>query len=100
MPGAVSRDVFIVTSRAEDDDPALLYSSRRASELGLARVTVSIPPNHRPGKIERPSHLPPDPAKDFTIADPVRFGTRDGFVKFAFVFGGSMASCTGLGMAI
>ncbi len=41
---------------------------RERSEISYASYTVSIPPNHRPGNIEWPRDLVPDPREAFTIA--------------------------------
>lgn len=71
--GVRKRDIYVMTTRAESDDPALMYSGERGDGLKLARVTVTIPPDHETGKIERPKQEKPDPRKDFTIVDPVRF---------------------------
>jgi esterase/lipase superfamily enzyme len=53
VSGARKHDIFIATTRAPDVDSAILYSGERSDEIGLARVTVSVPPTHVAGKIER-----------------------------------------------
>ncbi len=81
IEGQVSRhDVFIVTTRSRSPDSAELYSSQRADKLGLAVVTVTVPPNHRPGEITRPQRLPPDASRHFTVVDPIVFQSSSGFV--------------------
>lgn len=79
--GVKTHDIFIMTTRAPDSDPALLYSGNRSRHLGLAKVTVTIPPNHAVGKIERPSSLPPDPNKVFTIVDPQKYDSDTAFMN-------------------
>ncbi len=76
-----SRDVYILTTRAVSDNPALLFSGERGMGLGLAKVRVTIPPNHKIGHIERAGTLPPDPRKSFTIIDPEVFPTEASFVS-------------------
>lgn len=73
ISGLTKQTVFIATSRQATDQAGLLFTGERADELGLARVTVTIPPDHETGKIERSRKVPADPRKDFTIIDPVVF---------------------------
>jgi esterase/lipase superfamily enzyme len=53
-----------------------MYSGTRDGNLNVAKVTVTIPPTHTPGEIERPRNLPPDPERHMTVIDPVRFADR------------------------
>ncbi|WP_428687035.1 alpha/beta hydrolase [Roseibium sp.] len=80
LKGVKSREVYILTTRAASDDPALLFSGERGEELGLAKVRVTIPPNHEIGRIERARTVPPDPRKAFTIVDPEVFSSNAAFV--------------------
>ncbi|WP_428644689.1 alpha/beta hydrolase [Roseibium sp.] len=80
LQGLKSREVYILTTRAASDDPALLFSGDRGEGLSLAKVRVTIPPGHKTGHIERAKSLPPDPRKDFTIVDPEVFATDNAFV--------------------
>ena len=81
VTGARKHDIFIATTRALDANPAIMYSGERSDEIGLARVTVSVPPNHVPGKIERPDSLPPDPRTEFTVLEPVSYSGERAFVE-------------------
>lgn len=74
-------EVFILTSRAPDSDPTILFAGKRSSEIGLAKLTVSVPPNHTPGKIERPRSGIPRPAEHFTATDPAIFASEGDFVS-------------------
>ena len=74
-------EIFILTSRAPDSDPTILFSEKRSSEIGLAKLTVSVPPNHTPGKIERPRSGIPRPAEHFTATDPAIFASEGDFVS-------------------
>ena len=80
VAGARKHDIFIATTRALDPRPAILYSGERSEKIGLARVTVFVPPNHVPGAIERPKSLPPDPRKEFTVLDPVTYSEDRAFL--------------------
>ncbi|EEE47584.1 alpha/beta hydrolase [Roseibium alexandrii] len=80
VPGLVQRDIYIMTSREMATDPALLFSGDRSPNLNLAKVRVTIPPNHETGEIERPTRLPPDPKDTFTIVDPKVFSGSSQFV--------------------
>ncbi|TGV55431.1 esterase, partial [Mesorhizobium sp. M2D.F.Ca.ET.160.01.1.1] len=33
----------------------------------MTDLTISIPPNRKPGTVEWPKKLPPDPRKDFAV---------------------------------
>ncbi len=81
VKGLKRHDIFIMTSRALDNDPAVFYSGERSQNLGLAKVTVTVPPNHVSGAIERPSSLPPKPEKEFTIIDPRTFSSESAMTK-------------------
>jgi esterase/lipase superfamily enzyme len=81
VAGANKHDIFIATTRALDEDPAILYSGERGDKMGLARVTVSVPPNHVSGQTERPTSLPPNPRTDFTVLSPHNFGDDRLFVE-------------------
>jgi len=80
IQGLVVEEVYVLTARELSDDPALLFSGDRSATLNMAKVRVTIPPNHEAGKIERARTLPPDPRTDFTIIDPVVFPNQQGFV--------------------
>lgn len=70
--------VFIATSRASSDDTAQFYSGSRAPGVRFASVDVTIPPNHKPGQIERAKNVPPDPRVHFTVENPNNFsGSQD-----------------------
>jgi esterase/lipase superfamily enzyme len=81
VEGTKLHEIYIATSRTPDVDPALFFSSERATGVSLAKVTVSIPPAHVPGRIERPKKLPPDPRKDFVVLDPQIFDSSDAFIS-------------------
>ena len=81
VTGARKHDIFIATTRALHADPAILYSGERSDEIGLARVTVSVPPNHVSGKIERSNSLPPNPQTDFAVLEPVSYSGDKAFVE-------------------
>lgn len=80
VPGLVEKEIYILTARELSEDPALLFSGDRSQNLNLAKVRVTIPPNHEAGKIERPRRLPADPRSEFTITDPKVFSGSRGFV--------------------
>lgn len=65
-----------MTTRQLSSDAALLYSGERSGNLDFARVTVTLPPNHQAGELERPRRLPPDPNTEMTVIDPVRFAGK------------------------
>ena len=76
-PNAAIQHVFVATSR-QKSTPVQGFSAARATGLGYAAFTVSIPPDHTPGRIEWPGKKP-DAAKDFVtvgaedLSDAARF---------------------------
>lgn len=80
VAGVALVDVFVATNRADADDPAIMFSGERSDELSFARMTVSIPPNHASGEIERPRRLPPNPRTDFSIIEPRRLPDRSAWI--------------------
>lgn len=80
VKGIKTREVYVLTTRAVSDDPSLLFSGDRGEELALAKVLVTIPPDHKTGLIERARTVPPDPRKDFTVSDPEIFSSESAFV--------------------
>lgn len=63
-PGVRLENVLVATSRKPSDDPLAMYDGARSTTLNFADLTISVPPNRRPGKIEYPK-ANPDPAKQF-----------------------------------
>ncbi|MFD0911297.1 alpha/beta hydrolase [Ruegeria arenilitoris] len=79
IAGTKTHDIYVLTTRQPSADPTLMFSGQRG-DLSYARVTVTIPPNHKRGQIERPTRLPPDPKNEMTVIDPVRFSGERQFV--------------------
>ncbi len=67
VPGAEVHRIFVATGRAPVEGPARFGGGREA-ELHFAHFDVSVPPVHRPGRIEWPD-LTPDPARHFMTVD-------------------------------
>lgn len=80
VPGASLQKVFIVTTREDSEVVGALFSEIRADALGLASVTVSIPPTHELGRLERPRSLPPDPRREFAVIDPTIYDGDHAFI--------------------
>jgi esterase/lipase superfamily enzyme len=72
--------IFITSTREASEVVGAFYSGERASELGLASVDVTVPPNHSVGQLERPTRLPPDPRKEFTVVNPVVYSNDASFI--------------------
>ncbi|MGB2200493.1 MAG: alpha/beta hydrolase [Pseudooceanicola atlanticus] len=81
VPGIRAHEIFIATTRQGSSDEAVFFSGQRSQTLGLASVTVTVPPSHDPGKLERPKRLPPDPTRDFTIVQPEVYEQDQDFVQ-------------------
>lgn len=67
---ATAIDIFVATTRTPSAEATRYFSGERSEALHFARVTVSIPPNHVVGQVERPKRLPPDPRSEFVVLDP------------------------------
>lgn len=80
VPEVSRQNVFIMTTRQGSTEPGAFLSMERAQELALASVTVTIPPTHVVGQIERPTRLPPDPRTEFTVVDPALYRTDAAFI--------------------
>ena len=80
VPDLTRHRVFIATTRTPSDQIGAFLSDGRATDLGLASVDVTIPPNHVVGQIERPTTLPPDPRTEFAAIDPVIYAQTPAFV--------------------
>ncbi|MEI2387178.1 alpha/beta fold hydrolase [Breoghania sp. JC706] len=65
--GAQNHTILIATTRERASEPATYFNGERANRTNYAVATVSVPPSHKPGKIEWPAVPPGDPAKDFTL---------------------------------
>ena len=78
--GAKQHKIFIATTRQPDAASTIMFTGERNDSLSFARVTVSVPPNHIDGNIERPTRIPPDPRKEFAVIDPVLYSSEKGFV--------------------
>lgn len=77
---ATQRKIFLASTREETETAGALFSEFRSRELGLASVQVSIPPNHVVGELERAKRLPPDPAREFAVIDPVIYDNEAAFI--------------------
>ena len=76
----VLQKVFVATTRQATESVGAFYSDKRAPELGLASVQVSIPQTHVVGELERPKRLPPDPRTEFAIVEPTVYATDGAFI--------------------
>ncbi|MEO4040300.1 alpha/beta hydrolase [Hoeflea sp. CAU 1731] len=80
VSGAIKKTVYIATSRARADDPNILFTGERHVEgVQYAKVDIYIPPNHKPGYVERPKSVPPDPKNEFVILNPIVFPNKQAF---------------------
>ncbi len=78
-PTGVGRhqQVFVATTRASDGQEHT-FNGERAGNLSFTSYTVSVPPRHRPGKIEWPSGKP-DPDRHFVTVGARNFSHSEGF---------------------
>ncbi|QPB20052.1 alpha/beta hydrolase [Rhizobium sp. 007] len=67
QPDTSKVDLLVATTRAQDKDPAVLFSGERGTGLMVNAVNVSIPPdaNRKIGQVQWPKRLPANPLRDF-----------------------------------
>lgn len=72
-------DMLVATTRQPSGDPATLFSGERSPTLALTDVAVSIPPDDRrkPGTVQWPRRLPPNPETDFAVARVRQLASQD-----------------------
>ncbi len=68
VPGAKLVTLYVATTRQRAAPGSNDFTTGRADALNYARYTVSIPPTHRPTRIEWPRGKP-DPRTDFAIVE-------------------------------
>ncbi len=67
-PGVSTVDLLVATTRAPSEQPGVLFSGERGSDLQLRDIAISIPPDDKRkiGQVQWPKKLPADPMKDFS----------------------------------
>ncbi|EJC81049.1 hypothetical protein Rleg4DRAFT_2719 [Rhizobium leguminosarum bv. trifolii WSM2297] len=66
-PSTAKVDMLVATTRQPSGDPATLFNGERSPKPHLTEVSISIPSNRKPGTVQWPDRLPPDPATDFAV---------------------------------
>ena len=67
--GGSTVDMLVVTSRVPSNDPATLFTGERSPTPYLTDISVSIPSDtkRKPGTVQWPKKVPPNPATDFAV---------------------------------
>lgn len=79
---AASHDIYVATTRGKAEDPRQVFDGERSSTLSFARVTVTVPKNHKTGEIERrKKNQKADPTKYFTATDVQAYETSPAFAS-------------------
>src|SRR5262249_54944919 len=76
---AGTHDIYVATTRAQAAVPAQVFDGRRSDQLSFARISVSVPPVHKTGAVERPAGRFANPAKYFTATDLVSYSDGPAF---------------------
>lgn len=78
-PDATELSILVATTRAPSDNPGLLYSGERGTQIDFNELVVSIPPdrNRKIGEVQWPKKMPPDPSRDFATISANQFYTVD-----------------------
>lgn len=83
-PGAVlaSHRIFVATTRSEAQDREEVFGGGRSVALNFARVDVSLPRGHQPGRVEQPnSSARRDPARHFAAGEVALYRSPAGFSR-------------------
>ena len=62
-------DVLMATMRQPHSNPSIGFSTRRSDHINYARFSLSVPPDHKPGRVAWPRSLPPDPSTQLCVLD-------------------------------
>lgn len=80
-PSASQVEMLVATTRSRAKSPGEMFNGERSRTANFADITVSIPPAkaHKPGDVDWPRRLPPNPATDFATlkADEIDRGTAE-----------------------
>lgn len=77
-PATSQVDMLVATTREPSGDPATLFSGERSPNLALTDIAVSIPPDgqRKPGTVQWPRRLPPNPETDFAVTRVRQLGSH------------------------
>ena len=80
---ASTHEIFVATTRRQaTTDPRRVFDGERSLTTSYARVDMTVPKVHVPGRIERAKgRAPSDPAKDFTAARVTSYANKTQFAK-------------------
>ena len=76
--GATRHNILVATTRQPSPDPTVFLTGERSKSLHYAYTQVSVPPVHKPGKIERSNNRVPDPTKHFVVTNALHLEGPDG----------------------
>ena len=68
-PGTDLVSMLVVTTRAEDQEPGVMFSGERGDHISYADISVSIPQTREMGQVQWPSEQTPDPSREFTTVE-------------------------------
>jgi esterase/lipase superfamily enzyme len=73
-------EMLVATTREPSGDQATLFNGERSPKAHLTEIAVSLPPGRKPGEVQWPRRLPPNPATDFAVTrvseiDTIRAGS-------------------------
>lgn len=74
--GANSVTVYTASTRERADDGLPLFTAERSRQTNYGAFTISVPPDHVPGRVEWPNREP-DPATSFAVTDHRQFDGPD-----------------------
>lgn len=73
-----TQTLLVATTRAANPAP-IAYGAARSETLDFARLAISIPPNHKAGRVEWPRGPQTDPARHFALVGAAMFKDIEAF---------------------
>ena len=67
IPDARRVDMLAATTRAVDENPAVLFGGDRGETVSFANIVVSVPPGREVGSLQWPRSAPADPRREFSV---------------------------------
>lgn len=78
---ATVQPVFVASNRMALVENGVQFGPARSDRTHFARLDISIPPVHVPGRIEWPESQPADPMQHFVVTSAARYGTQSAFLN-------------------
>ena len=78
---ATVQSVFVASNRMALVENGVQFGPLRSERTHFARIDISIPPGHEPGRIEWPKDKPADPMQHFVVNSAASYGNETSFLN-------------------